>query len=173
MKNSVFLFNGMRILQDDKCHSLGLDTVLLSDFATVKKNMRVLDLGAGNGALSFLLAGREKTAEFDGIEISDAACALADENISLNGMRDNIKIHRADFCSKDLPLEPNSFDLAVSNPPYFAYGSGKKAEGARGLARSESACSLPGLLKTAARFLKWGGYFAVVYRPERLSELIF
>ncbi len=172
MQSAVSLFGGMRLVQDDRYHMLGLDTILLSDFATLKRNMRVCDLGAGVGALSLLLAGREKTAVIDGLELSPGACALAEENIKLNGLSDRVFVHPADLRSEKLPLCAGAYDLIVTNPPYFARGSGRMPEGDRSLARSEEACPLSSLLKTARRLLKWGGYFSLVYRPERLCELI-
>lgn len=172
MQTTVQLFGGMRITQDDRYHLLGLDSVLLSDFAFLKKNMRIIDLGAGCGALSILLAARESTSVIDGLELSEGACALAQQNIESNGLSDRVKIHCADFCSKRLPLEAGSYDLIVTNPPYFAIGSGKTAEGEHKIARSDEACPLVSLAETSRRLLKWGGYFAVVYRPERLCELI-
>ena len=151
---------------------LGLDTVLLSDFAFLKKNIHICDLGAGSGALSLLLAGREKTAMIDGLEILPGACALAEENIRLNGLEDRIKIYCADLRFDSLPLNIGAYDMVITNPPYFAAGSGKQADGFRRVARSDETCPLSELIKTSKRLLKWGGYFAAVYRPERLSELL-
>ena len=60
----------------------------------------------------------------------------------------------------------------VSNPPYFAAGSGLSApDPARAAARDERSCTLDALCAAAAYLCRWGGSFALVYRPERLAEL--
>ena len=64
-------------------------------------------------------------------------------------------------------------DYAVSNPPYFRAGSGASApEPSRQSAREESNCTIADVCTAAARVLRWGGSFAVVYRPERLVDLL-
>ena len=65
-----------------------------------------------------------------------------------------------------------SMDYVVSNPPYFPAGSGASAAGeARQAAREEVGCTLADVCAAAARVLRWGGRFALVHRPERLSDL--
>jgi len=64
---------------------------------------------------------------------------------------------------------PGSFDVCVSNPPYF---SGGPASRTAALARREDACSPADLFRAAAWTLKYGGDFFLVHRPERLAELI-
>ena len=65
-----------------------------------------------------------------------------------------------------------SMDYALSNPPYFPAGSGASAAGeARQAAREEVGCTLADVCAAAARVLRWGGRFALVHRPERLSDL--
>ena len=68
---------------------------------------------------------------------------------------------------------PGTMDYAVSNPPYFRAGSGASApEPSRQSAREESNCTIADVCTAAARVLRWGGSFAVVYRPERLVDLL-
>ena len=70
-------------------------------------------------------------------------------------------------------FQTGSFDLAVSNPPYFPKGSGRSApDPQRASAREEADCSLDELCAAAAYLLPTGGRLCVVYRPERLSELL-
>ena len=65
-----------------------------------------------------------------------------------------------------------SFDLAVSNPPYFPAGGGRAAAGSRGDARSELTCTMAQLCDAASYLLRSGGQFCLVYRTERLAELL-
>ena len=69
-------------------------------------------------------------------------------------------------------LKAGAYDLVVSNPPYFAEGSGYAApDPARAAARDERTCSLDELCAAAGWLCRWGGAFALVHRPERLSEV--
>jgi tRNA1Val (adenine37-N6)-methyltransferase len=73
---------------------------------------------------------------------------------------------------EELPA-PGSFDLAVCNPPYFPPDSGALSpQASRRAARAELTCSLDQVCAAAARLVRWGGRFAVVYRPERLTDLL-
>ena len=68
MKNNVFIKeneriddlhrNGYFIIQDPKKFCFGVDAVLLSGFANVKKDERVIDLGTGTGVIPILMEGR-------------------------------------------------------------------------------------------------------------------
>ena len=60
----------------------------------------------------------------------------------------------------------------VSNPPYFDAARGAVAKGTeRGLARADCTCTLPQLCAAAARLLRHGGSFCLVFRVERMAEL--
>ena len=52
-------------------------------------------------------------------------------------------------------------------------GSGAQAsDAARCTARSEVTCTLEDVFAAAARLLRWGGRFCLVFRTERLAELM-
>lgn len=152
------------LTQSDTCFKLGRDSVLLSHFATVKPGWSVCDLGCGVGSLLLLLSQRQERLTRYGIEIDPIAATLARRNLADNQLDGTI--YTGDFRTQDRFL-PDSMQLVISNPPYFRQGSGKSG----GRARMEEACSVASLCQTAARLLRTGGRFAVVFRPERLSEL--
>ena len=84
----------------------------------------------------------------------------------------SVKELRADLRRREELPPAGSFDMAVSNPPYFAAGSGAAAAGQRGTARSELTCTLAELCGAAAYLLRSGGQFCLVHRAERLAELM-
>ena len=52
-------FNNLKIIQNEKEFCLGMDAVLLSDFAKdIKQNSKIIDLGTGTGILPILLSGK-------------------------------------------------------------------------------------------------------------------
>ncbi|MCD8007640.1 MAG: methyltransferase [Clostridiales bacterium] len=155
--------------QDDALPLLGTDSVLLARFATLRRGMRVLDLGCGVGVLALLLAAREPGLTLDGIDIDPAAASLARRNLAENGLTGEIltaDLRAAGWFSQ------GHYDLIVSNPPYFPLGSGELASRRSASARSEVNGTLADLCRAAAPRLKTGGRFALVGRAERLTDLL-
>ena len=163
MESTEFL-GEYTLIQSDACFKLGRDSVLLARFAAVKPGWRVCDLGCGVGSLLLLLSQREQKLERFGIEIDPLAADLARRNLETNGLSGTVVT--GDLREKDV-FPPDSFQLVISNPPYFRQGSGKSG----GTARMGETCSVEELCGTAGRLLRTGGRFAVVFRPERLAEL--
>ena len=161
---------GPRYIQRPGVFKLGSDSVLLAAFAKLGRVKTVCDLGTGGGVLPILLQAYKPGMEITGIEIDAAAVELSRENIALNGMEDKINVIHGDMREYKTHLEAGKFDLVVSNPPYFAAGSGYESD-TLPTARGEAECSLEDVCRAAAYAVRWGGNFAIVHRPERLSEL--
>ena len=165
------LSNGMRILQAQGAFALSTDSILLADFCTPLQAEYIVDLGCGGCSLGVLLCAYNETCRVTGIEIQEAACEIARENISINGLEDRLQVIRADL--RELSADhPPKFDAAVSNPPYFPEKSGLiSKDEAQAIARTERCCSFDELCLAASRLLSFGGSFYLVHRPERLAEL--
>lgn len=151
---------------------LGTDCVLLADFVNAATLKKGIDLGCASGAISLLLLTKYPKLHMTGLEIVPEACALADENMRKNALEErsctvngDIRLHRELFKS-------GSFDLVVSNPPYFPLGSGLLSpDKERAAARGETDCTLEDLCTAAAFLCRTGGSFCLVHKPERLSEI--
>ncbi len=163
---------GPRFLQSEHGFKLGTDSVLLAQFANTARVRRCIDLGSGAGVLTVLLCEKNAQLQIEGVEIQSESAALSKLNLAANGLSDRASIHHADLREHRHFLPAGLYDLVVSNPPYFAANSGKSAPVAsRAIARDERSCSLTDLCTAAGYLCRWGGSFAVVHRPERLSEL--
>lgn len=143
---------------------LGGDALELAGFTTLHPRQQVCDLGTGSGALLLLLARREPSLSLTGVELDPLSARTARDNLDRNNLRG--RIIAGDLRTVSLPA--GSFDLVVSNPPYFPVGSGPSG----GPARSEETCSLPELCSAAARLVRNGGRFALCHRPERLTDVL-
>ena len=148
----------------DGVFPLGGDALALGAFSTVKPGWRVCDLGTGSGVLLLLLAGRTEKLSLTGVELDPLSAQTARENLEANCLAGEILT--GDL--RTAPLPAGSFDLVVSNPPYFPVGSGKSG----GPARTEEFCTLDELCAAAGRLVKNGGRFALCHRPERLADVI-
>lgn len=156
---------GFTLTLTDACFPLGSDSLALGSFATVKPKWRVCDLGCGGGTLLLLLARREPSLSLTGVELNENAAQCARDNLTANGLAGEILT--ADLREKGL-LPNEGFELVISNPPYFPVDAGASG----GNARSEETCTLDELCAAANRLLKTGGRFALVHRPERLTDLL-
>lgn len=164
---------GYRILQDPDAFCFGADAVLLSDFAEASRTERVLDLGTGNGIIPLLLDAREKGGEIVGLELQEAAAALAGRNFALNKAEKRLKVCCGDLREARLLFGSASFDVVITNPPYQETGRGlPNPNRARSLARHEIACTLDDVLKAASAVLRPHGRFYMVHRPGRLAEIL-
>ena len=157
---------------DDGAFKPSTDSFLLGSFPPLRKNWRVCDLGAGTGLLGLLLLAREPELTVTGLELSPAACALAARTAAANDLSDRLVTLPCDLRERSQLPQAGSFDLAVSNPPYFPAGSGRAAAGSRGDARTELTCTMAQLCGAASYLLRSGGQFCLVHRTERLAELL-
>ena len=147
---------------------LSTDSMVLADFVRLPKNAAVLDLGSGCATLGLLLCARDQSCRVTGMELQEAAHAAAVENIARNGLEGRLSSICRDL--RDMPVAPGSFQVCVSNPPYF---SGGAAHSKNPTARQEDTCTPKDLFAAASRALRWGGDFFLVHKPERLAQLCF
>ena len=157
---------------DDSAFMPSTDSFLLGSFPPLRRGWRVCDLGAGTGLLGHLLLAREPALTGTGLELFPAACGRAALTAAANGLTDRLVTLPCDLRERSQFPAAGSFDLVVSDPPYFPAGGGRTAAGRRGTARAELTCTLEQLCAAASYLLRSGGHFCLVYRPERLAELL-
>lgn len=163
---------GPRFMQTEDSFKLSTDSVLLADFANMKRVRSCLDLGSGAGVLCVLLASKNPDALITGIEIQPKCAELSRRNLAENKMNGRADIITADLREHRSLIKAESFDIVVSNPPYFTENSGYSAPAShRASAREEKSCTLQDICAAAKWALRWGGIFSLVHRPERLSEV--
>lgn len=163
------LFNGYTLQIAPGAFPLSTDSMALAHFVRLPRQARVLDLGSGCGTLGMLLCAKDNGCQVTGVELDRSA-----HDTALNNSRDNCLQERLLSICADLrtiadKIPPGSFDVCVSNPPYFTAGYLSKTTP---LARHEAACSLDDIMKSAAYALKFGGDFFLVHKPERLAEIL-
>lgn len=168
--------NGLKIIQNKEKFCFGMDAVLLSGFAVVRKGETVIDLGTGTGIIPILLYGKTEGAHFTGLEIQPEMAEMARRSVQLNGIGEHVAIEEGDLrdiLTGKLPFAPGSFDVVTSNPPYMKTSHGlTNPEEPKAVSRHEVSCTLRDVCQAAARLLNSGGRFYMVHRPLRLPEII-
>ena len=84
------LQNGYHIIQNTRDFCYGIDAVLLSDFARVKKGEQALDLGTGTGIIPILLKAKTQGEHFTGLEIQEQSAEMAGRSVVYNHLEDAI-----------------------------------------------------------------------------------
>jgi Predicted O-methyltransferase len=147
---------------------LSSDTAWLGAFVRLGRAKTACDLGCGGGALSLQLLGRKPALRMSALDILPEAAEATKYNAALNGYA--LEVRCGDLRDWRLFFPPGSFDLVVSNPPYWKQ-SAPAAGGSRGIARRES-FTPEELCQAAAGLMRQRGKFCLVYPPDRLGELI-
>ena len=150
----------------------GTDSYLLAAFAKSSPLGTAAELGAGCGVISLLCAQKRKYSLIKSIELRETTASICKRNAELNGLSDNIEVIRADVREIRQDSLGGQVGIVFSNPPYMTPGSGKENESDElNAARRELNGSIRDFCSCAARIMKYGGSFSVVWRPERLCDL--
>ena len=165
--------NGYKIIQDRKRFCFGMDAVLLSGFAQVKENEKVLDMGTGTGIIPILLEAKTVGEDFYALEIQQDSADMAKRSVILNHLEEKVHIVQGDIKEASVIFKPASFDVVTCNPPYMTENHGiENFEEPKAIARHEIKCTLEDVIREAAKVLKPGGRFYMVHRPFRLAEIM-
>lgn len=164
---------GYHIIQNPGRFCFGIDAVLLSGFARVKKGERCLDLGTGTGILPILLAAKTEGRYYAGLEIQEKSADMACRSVKLNGLEEKIEIVTGDIKEAASQFGAASFQVITTNPPYMIGDHGLKNENdALYIARHEALCTLDDILRESRKILAPKGRFYMVHRPFRLPEIL-
>ena len=169
--NTADFLKDIRIRQNEEGYRFSVDALLVYSFVNLRRLKKIADLGAGSGVIGLLLARDHPKAAVTLIELQNSLFKLAEDNVKLNNLQDRVRVVKADI--KDLDLEPFSFDLVVSNPPFRRPKTGKiSPDDEKAIARHEIRMSLHDLARAASSLLRRHGRFCVIHLPERLAEII-
>ncbi|MCF2679144.1 tRNA1(Val) (adenine(37)-N6)-methyltransferase [Faecalicatena contorta] len=164
---------GYEIIQKPGRFCFGMDAVLLSSYAKVKKNEKALDLGTGTGILPILLEAKNEGEHYTGLEIQEESADMARRSVMHNHLEDKIDIVTGDIKEAGAIFGAASFHVITTNPPYMIGEHGLKNDNeALYIARHEALCTLDDVLRESARLLRPKGRFYMVHRPFRLPEIL-
>ena len=163
----------LQIIQKIDGYKYGEDTILLFRLfqeSLNKKNIKLLDIGTGNGILPILLSDNEFLSELIGIDIQRENIERAIKALELNKIRKNIIFECMDI--KEYK-NSNYFDVIISNPPYMEDNGKKINENEhKAISRHEIKLTLSEFISNAKRLLKPIGSLYFIHRTHRLVEIV-
>jgi len=167
MSSDSFAFKRFTIRQDRCGMKVGMDGVTLGAWALCgNPSGRILDIGCGTGIISLMMAQRYPSASILGIDIDEEAVAQARENVAGSTFAGNIIIRNIALQQ----LEEPSFDLIVSNPPYFT--NSLKASGIQRIqARHNDSLPFRDLIRCSYRLLSDDGTLSLILPAEAKSDI--
>ena len=164
----------LKLIEKKSSLTFGTDAYLLSAFLPKRKNKVAIELGTGSGVISFLALTKEKCHHVYGIEVQQEISDIAKRNAELNSLQEKFTLLNKDLRDVTINDIGKEVDMIFSNPPYMTTTSGKSnLNDEKNISRHEVFGDINDFCKCAKRLLKHGGSFYIVYRPERLAELIF
>ena len=157
----TFTFKQFQVNQDRCAMKIGTDGVLLGAWTPLINNpFNILDIGAGTGILSLMLAQRSNAEQIDAIEIDEDAYEQCVENFEASPWSDKLFCFHAGL--DEFVDEPeDEYDLIISNPPFYT-DDYKSDNTSRDLARFEDALPFEELIEAAALLLSDNGIFSVI-----------
>lgn len=159
----------IKMIHVDGSYSFGVDSIILGDFAKMKKDKVALDIGAGSGVLSFLTNSLYKLKKVYAVEIQKTKADLLRENIALNNI-ESIELINDDL--NNIDFKENSLDYIITNPPYYKITDniGNKEEEFL-ISRQEKYLKLEDIFSFANKCLKDKGKLFMIHKPERMVEI--
>lgn len=163
----------LRLIENKNSLTFGTDAYLLSAYLPKRENFKGVELGVGSGVISLLALTKKKCAHVYGFEAQKDIADIAKRNAELNNLSNKFTVINEDLRFVNASTVGYEADFVFSNPPYMKSTSGKLNENEnKNASRHEIFGEINDFCACAKRLLKFGGAFYVVYRPDRMIDLI-
>ncbi len=172
--NYLLGYENLKIYQNDEMFRFSIDSVLLPNFVTLRKNTKkILDIGTGNAVVPLILTNLTN-ATIDGVEIQKEVYNLGVDSVKYNSLEDKIHLYNIDVNEFYKHLQSDCYDTITCNPPFFKVNeqSIMNLSDYKKIARHEITLNLDDVFHIAKKLLKNNGNIAIVHRTERLVDII-
>lgn len=159
--NKPFQFKQFTVNQDQCAMKIGTDSVLLGTWTSVENHpFSILDIGAGTGILSLILAQRSHAEIIEALEIDDNAFEQCVDNFEQSPWNDRLFCYHASLEEFAKEIE-DQYDLIICNPPFYSE-TYKTESKERDLARFQDAMPFEQLLQYTTSLLSENGMLSVI-----------
>jgi tRNA1(Val) A37 N6-methylase TrmN6 len=159
------------LAQPSRGYRVAVDAIVLAAATSPASGARVLDLGAGVGAVGLCLATRVPDCSVTCVELQSSLAALAVRNAEANGMAGRVQVVVHDI-AQPLPETLGKFACVATNPPYLAAATADPPpDQSKALATVESSADLARWLSVATGALESAGTLTLIHRSDRLDQI--
>lgn len=176
----LWLGGKLTLAQPKSGHRVGSDAALLAAALDLADG-RIVDAGAGVGAVGLALALRSERVSVDLVDIDPALARFAADNAARNGLERRTRTLRLDLLDararREAGINDRSADAVVANPPFYEMGSVRvspdpdRARAHVHAEAQEAGDPLVNWIHACLAILKPGGRFAMIHRPEALPTI--
>lgn len=161
-------------------HRSGLDALLIAAGLPLNAKGVLVDLGSGSGVAGMAAACSNPALNTVLVEKNNIMVGLATKSLLLEknkAIAPRLKVLEADIMLSGLAREkqglaPNMADYVIMNPPYNHEGQRPSPDKVKAEAHVMGVSGLDSWMRTAASILKPGGTMIMIYRTEKLGEVI-
>ena len=165
---SEFRLKCFQLLQSEKGMKVSLDALIFAA-AIEKKRQTALEIGAGTGIVSLVLA-QDSLTDITAVEIDPYIASICKKNFSNSPFSDRLELFCENFIDYSSRTEQR-FELIISNPPFF-HGSKQATEKKRNLARHEMEFSYRDIFQASKTLLTENGLIYLLMPFPRKSEIL-
>ena len=172
LKKGGFTFKRFFVAHDKSSMQVTTDSCLLGAWVPIEHHpQKILDIGTGCGVIALMLAQRlaHNSCQIDAIDINADAVKQCQEN-SMHAGLTSVKAQQADINKFD-PTMKASYDLIVTNPPYFEPAVDCR-NSQRQFARYTESLNFGQLIDSVKRLLKQDGLFCLVLPFHMADQFI-
>jgi tRNA1Val (adenine37-N6)-methyltransferase len=173
MANHYFQFKQFTIQQDACAMKVTSDACLFGAWVANKiqsldlKEKHLLDIGAGTGLLSLMVA-QQSDAKIDAVEIETAAAIQAQQNFEQSPWNNRLFLHNSSIQNF---IPRYKYDFIFTNPPFF-FNDLKSENQERNIALHATFLNLDELLQSIVNQLNENSYFAILLPNNRVEEFV-
>ena len=163
---------GYKIVQNSDYFKFSLDSMLLANFVNINmSDSKLLDFCTGNCPVPIILSNSIKN--IVAFEVQKEIYELGDESLKLNNIN-NVRLINDDIKNIGNYYEEGYFDIITCNPPYFKVIDSSRINdnSVKAIARHEILIKLEDIISLAYKYLRDKGKLYMVYRPDRLMEIL-
>jgi tRNA1(Val) A37 N6-methylase TrmN6 len=181
LSSDAWLGGRLQLVQPRVGHRVGSDAALLAAAADLSAG-RVVDVGAGVGAVGLALLRRRERVTADLVEIDPNLVRLAADNAARNGLVERARVLSLDICDararREAGLVDDAAEAVLTNPPFFdptrvrASPDQEKRRAHVLSADAPGIAPLAGWIRASIAILKPGGRFTMIHRPDALSAIL-
>lgn len=159
----------IKMIHVDKSYTFGVDSIILLDFAKMKRDKILIDIGSGSGILSLGANAYYNLKKVYAIEIQNEKAKIFNENLKLNEIS-NIEIINNDLNKVD--LGNNIADYIITNPPYYKITDNIQNKSEEFLiSRQDKYLKIENIFDFANKALKDKGKLFMIHKPERMVDI--